>query len=146
MKTKKENYKIKNKTKKVKNKTKTKKTKKTKNKKSFLFPLSKKLREGYVKVSNIHEIYFSTYGNPKGKPVLVVHGGPGAGTTPKMSRFFDPKSYYVVLVDQRGCGKSRPFGEIKDNTTQDLINDFEKIRKHLDNLIDDKKSMEKKEK
>ena len=132
MKTKKENYKIKNKTKKVKNKTKTKKTKKTKNTKSFLFPLSKKLREGYVKVSNIHEIYFSTYGNPKGKPVLVVHGGPGAGTTPKMSRFFDPKSYYVVLVDQRGCGKSRPFGEIKDNTTQDLINDFEKIRKHLD--------------
>ena len=79
----------------------------------------------------MHKIYYSTYGNPKKKPVLVVHGGPGGGTSPKMSRFFDPKAYFVVLVDQRGCGKSRPFGEIKNNTTQDLIEDFEKIRKHL---------------
>ena len=82
-------------------------------------------------MSKLHTIYFSTYGNKSGKPVLVVHGGPGAGTTPKMSRFFDPRAYYIILVDQRGCGKSKPFGEIKDNTTQDQIKDFEKIRQHL---------------
>lgn len=99
--------------------------------KQELFKQSKRLEEGYVKVSEIHTIYFSTYGNKNGKPALVVHGGPGAGTTPKMSRFFDPKYYYIILVDQRGCGKSKPFGEIKDNTTQDLIEDFEKIREHL---------------
>jgi proline iminopeptidase len=82
-------------------------------------------------VSKIHTIAYFTYGNIKGKPVLVVHGGPGAGTTPKMSRFFNPTKYYIILVDQRGCGKSLPFGEIKNNKTVDLIEDFEKIRKKL---------------
>lgn len=120
---------------------KTKKAKKTKKtaiyhaksnpSKESLFKQSKKIEEGYLEVSKVHTIYYSTYGNKNGKPVLVVHGGPGAGTTPKMSRFFDPKAYYIILVDQRGCGKSKPFGEIKDNTTQDLIEDFEKIRNHL---------------
>ena len=101
------------------------------NKKQGLFKQSKRLEEGYVEVSKLHTVYFSTYGNKNGKPVFVVNGGPGAGTTPKMSRFFDPRAYYIILVDQRGCGKSKPFGEIKDNTTQDLIKDFEKIRQHL---------------
>lgn len=96
-----------------------------------LFPETKPLSEEFMKVSDLHTVAFWTYGNPNGKPVLYVHGGPGAGTTPKSARFFDPKAYYIVLVDQRGCGKSLPIAELRENTTQDLINDFEKIREKL---------------
>lgn len=64
---------------------------------------------GYLKVDGMHTIYYHIYGNPKGKPVLFVHGGPGGGTEPSMARFFDPKAYKIILVDQRGCGKSTPF-------------------------------------
>jgi proline iminopeptidase len=84
-----------------------------------------------MKVSDLHTIAYWTYGNPNGKPVLFVHGGPGAGTTPEYARFFNPKKYFAVLVDQRGAGKSTPTAEIQENTTQDLVSDFEKIRKHL---------------
>tara|TARA_E500000178_G_C16922089_1_gene707713 strand:+ start:203 stop:1186 length:984 start_codon:yes stop_codon:yes gene_type:complete len=96
-----------------------------------LYPKIKYNKKYLLKVSDIHTIAFFTYGNENGKPVLVVHGGPGAGTTPDMARFFDPKSYFIILVDQRGCGKSKPFGEIKENTTKHLISDFEKVRKKL---------------
>lgn len=91
----------------------------------------KPLKTYKMKVSNIHTISFGTYGNPNGKPVVYVHGGPGGGTRPSMARFFNPKKYYVILVDQRGCGKSKPTAELRENTTQDLIRDFEKIRKKL---------------
>jgi proline iminopeptidase len=96
-----------------------------------MYPQTKALSEETIKVSDLHTVAFWTYGNPKGKPALFVHGGPGAGTSPMLSRFFDPKAYYIVLVDQRGCGKSTPFAEIRENTTQDLISDFEKIREKL---------------
>jgi proline iminopeptidase len=96
-----------------------------------LYPHIKPLKSYKMKVSNIHTIAFWTYGNINGKPVLFVHGGPGASTLSTYARFFNPKKYYIVLVDQRGCGKSRPTAEIKENTTQDLINDFEKIRVFL---------------
>ena len=86
---------------------------------------------GHLKVSDIHSIYYAEYGNPKGKPVLFVHGGPGGGTEPAMARYFDPKVYRVILVDQRGCGKSTPFAELRENTTPDLVNDFEKLRVKL---------------
>jgi proline iminopeptidase len=92
------------------------------------FPKSKPFYKGFVKVSDIHTIAYFCHGNKNGKPVLVVHGGPGAGTSPTMARFFNPKKYYIILVDQRGCGESIPTGEIKNNTTHHLINDFEKIR------------------
>jgi proline iminopeptidase len=96
-----------------------------------LYPIIKPYKTGFLQVSKIHKIAYFLYGNPNGKPVLSVHGGPGAGTTPDYARFFNPKKYNIVLVDQRGTGKSKPFGEIKENTTNDLISDFEKIRKML---------------
>lgn len=93
-----------------------------------LYPPLRALRHYKMKVSAIHTVAFSTYGNPNGKPVLFVHGGPGGGTTPHMARFFSPIAYYIVLVDQRGCGKSTPTAELRENTTSHLIQDFEKIR------------------
>lgn len=109
------------------------KTKKVRSSKSMnkLFPQTKALSEEFMKVSDLHTVAFWTYGNPKGKPALFVHGGPGVGTSPKSACFFDPKAYYIVLVDQRGCGKSLPTAELRENTTQDLISDFEKIREKL---------------
>ena len=84
-----------------------------------------------LKVSALHEIYVEESGNPKGKPVVFVHGGPGGGTEPWQRQFFDPKKYRIVLFDQRGCGKSTPFAELKENTTWDLVADMETIREHL---------------
>ena len=81
-----------------------------------------------LQVSDIHTIAYTQYGNPKGKPVLFVHGGPGGGTDPAMARFFDPAVYRIILVDQRGCGDSTPFADLRDNTTYDSVRDFEKLR------------------
>jgi proline iminopeptidase len=95
------------------------------------YPSTKPIGSYTMNVSDLHTVAYSTYGNPEGKPVLYVHGGPGAGTSPKSARFFNPELYYIVLVDQRGCGKSKPTAEIRENTTKNLIADFEKIRKQL---------------
>ncbi|EQD38970.1 prolyl aminopeptidase, partial [mine drainage metagenome] len=78
-----------------------------------------------------HEIYFEESGNPEGKPAVFLHGGPGGGTDPKMRRFFDPQRYRIVLLDQRGCGKSRPRAELRENTTWDLVEDIERLREHV---------------
>lgn len=78
-----------------------------------------------------HQVYYSQWGNPKGLPVLFVHGGPGGGTSPDCARFFDPEYYRVILVDQRGCGQSLPYASLEANTTQHLIHDFESIRANL---------------
>ena len=86
---------------------------------------------GRLPVTDGHELYFEESGNPHGKPVVFLHGGPGGGTEPKQRRFFDPKSYRIVLFDQRGCGKSTPFASIENNTTWDLVADIEALRKHL---------------
>lgn len=96
-----------------------------------LYPPINPLNTYYIKVSEIHTVYYSTFGNPLGIPVLFIHGGPGGGTTNDSARFFNPDVYFIVLVDQRGCGKSTPLGELRENTTQNLIEDFEKIRKSL---------------
>lgn len=104
--------------------------KKTYHGKLYQHPI-KPLKTYKMKVSDIHTISFTTYGNSKGIPVIYVHGGPGGGTRPSMARFFNPRKYYVILVDQRGCGRSKPLGELRENTTQDLISDFEKVRKKL---------------
>jgi proline iminopeptidase len=98
---------------------------------SVLFPATPKIDEGYIRVSEKHTIYYHVYGNPKGKPVLFVHGGPGGGTDPMHARFFDPAAYRIVLVDQRGCGKSTPFADLTDNTTWDSVRDFERVRMRL---------------
>lgn len=78
-----------------------------------------------------HDVYVEQCGNPKGKPVVVLHGGPGGGCSPAMRRFFDPKHYRIILFDQRGCGKSKPTAEVSNNTTWDLVADIERIRTQL---------------
>jgi proline iminopeptidase len=98
---------------------------------SFLYPAPEPNRTGRLAVSPRHELYWEESGNPKGKPVVFLHGGPGGGTTPAHRRFFDPRAYRIVLFDQRGCGQSTPYAEIRENTTWDLVADMEKLRAHL---------------
>lgn len=86
---------------------------------------------GVLKVSDLHEIYFEVSGNPRGKPAVVCHGGPGGGSTPSMRRYFDPAIYRIIVFDQRGCGKSTPRAELRENTTWHLVEDMEKLRRHL---------------
>ena len=97
----------------------------------FLFPEIEPFNSGFLKVSDIHSIYFEEAGNPDGHPVVYLHGGPGAASSPGFRRYFDPEFYRVILFDQRGCGKSTPFLEIRENTAWDLVDDIEKIREHL---------------
>ncbi|MBB5370219.1 MULTISPECIES: prolyl aminopeptidase [unclassified Janthinobacterium] len=95
---------------------------------SPLFPVLSPNRHGMLAVDEVHTIYWEECGNPDGIPVLFLHGGPGAGLSPQHRRFFDPQRYRVILFDQRGAGKSTPLGEWRNNTTQLLINDIEKLR------------------
>lgn len=100
------------------------------------YPEVKARQCGYMNVSKAphHTIYWEEYGNPKGEPVMVLHGGPGGGSDPSMAQFFDPKRYRIILFDQRGCGKSLPNASdqpnfaLLNNTTQDLIEDIDKLR------------------
>ncbi len=96
-----------------------------------LYPAVKPYRTGFLRVSDLHELYFEECGNPDGKPAVFLHGGPGGGTDPKMRRFFDPARYRIVLLDQRGCGKSRPHASLVDNTTWHLVADVERLREQL---------------
>ena len=95
------------------------------------YPEIEPFRAGILRVSDLHEIYYEEVGNPKGAPVLFVHGGPGGGVEPSHRRYFDPSHYRVVLFDQRGCGQSTPHAELRENTTWDLISDIEKLRVKL---------------
>ncbi|WP_437730636.1 prolyl aminopeptidase [Sorangium sp. So ce1335] len=97
-----------------------------------LYPEIEPYRAGRLRVSDVHEIYFEESGNPRGKPVIFVHGGPGGGTEPKQRRFFDPAAYRIVLFDQRGCGKSTPYACLEENTTWHLVADMEALREHLE--------------
>lgn len=96
-----------------------------------LYPEIEPYRAGRLRVSDVHEIYFEESGNPRGKPVIFVHGGPGGGTEPRQRRFFDPAAYRIVLFDQRGCGKSTPYACLEENTTWHLVADMEALREHL---------------
>jgi len=100
------------------------------NKKNKLFPSIEPYDSGYLK-KGVHEIYYEQCGNPKGKPAIFLHGGPGGGSGKLSRRFFDPKKYRIILFDQRGCGKSKPHTCLEDNTTWHLIEDIESIRKEL---------------
>lgn len=97
----------------------------------YLFPPIEPFHRQKLDVGNGHEIYVEQCGNPVGVPVVVLHGGPGGGCSPMMRRFFDPSVYRVILFDQRGCGRSRPFASVENNTTWDLVSDMEKIRTAL---------------
>jgi proline iminopeptidase len=86
---------------------------------------------GWLPTGGAHEIYYEECGARAGKPVLVLHGGPGGAINPTMRRFFDPSRWRVILFDQRGCGRSRPHASLDDNTTWDLVDDIERLRVHL---------------
>lgn len=86
---------------------------------------------GYLQVSERHRLYYEQCGNPAGKPVVLLHGGPGAGCSPQMRRFHDPQRYRIVLFDQRGAGRSTPHAELVENSTWDLVADIERLRQHL---------------
>ena len=88
-------------------------------------------RTGRLAVPGGHEIYYEQSGNPNGRPVVVVHGGPGGGSNGTMRRFHDPSRYHIILFDQRGCGRSVPHASLDDNTTWHLVADMERLREHL---------------
>jgi proline iminopeptidase len=96
-----------------------------------LYPAIEPFRRGRLQVSDLHEIYFEECGNPEGQPVVVLHGGPGGGSSPNLRRFHNPQKYRIILFDQRGCGNSTPHACVTENTTWDLVADMEKLRQHL---------------
>jgi proline iminopeptidase len=95
------------------------------------FPDIQPYRTGRLQVSQLHEIYYEEVGNPDGSPVLFIHGGPGGGVESAHRRYYDPAFYRIVLFDQRGCGQSTPYADLRENTTWDLVGDIEKLRRHL---------------
>ncbi|ETV75129.1 prolyl aminopeptidase [Aphanomyces astaci] len=97
----------------------------------FLYPTIEPYSTGRLQVSKTHSLYYEESGNPNGKPVILVHGGPGGGCTPVMNRFHDPAVYRIIALDQRGSGRSLPHASLEDNTTWHLISDMEALREHL---------------
>ena len=89
-----------------------------------LYPPIEARRSGFLRVSDLHQIYWEESGNPEGLPVIGIHGGPGGGSSPEMRRFFAPMVYRIILIAQRGCGKSTPHSELDENTTWTLVNDM----------------------
>lgn len=98
---------------------------------TWLYPALEPHRTGRLRVSDLHEVAWEECGNPAGKPVVFLHGGPGGGLSPKHRRYFHPEAYRIILFDQRGCGASTPYAEIRENTTWDLVQDMERLREHL---------------
>lgn len=96
-----------------------------------LYPAIQPYQKSNLKVSDIHTIYYEECGNPQGKPVVFLHGGPGGGIISIYRQYFDPQKWRIILFDQRGCGRSIPHAELNQNTTWDLVNDIEKLRVHL---------------
>ena len=97
-----------------------------------LYPEIDPFNEFDLKVSVLHTIHVEESGNPNGSPVIFLHGGPGGGIEPIYRQYFDPKKWRIIIFDQRGCGKSTPHAELRENTTWDLVADIEKIREHLE--------------
>jgi proline iminopeptidase len=93
-----------------------------------LYPHIEPFDQRLIEVPGGHRVYVEQSGHPQGEPVVVLHGGPGGGSSPAMRRYFDPAHYRIVLFDQRGCGRSRPHASVQDNTTWDLVADIEAIR------------------
>jgi len=96
-----------------------------------LYPDIEPFDSGFLNVDSRHRMYYEQCGNPQGKPVVILHGGPGAGCGAKIRRFHDPRAYRIILLDQRGAGRSTPHADLVDNTTWTLVADIEKLREHL---------------
>ena len=96
-----------------------------------LYPPIEPFDVGRIKVSAVHELYYEQCGNPNGKPVVFLHGGPGGGLVLDYRRYFDPQIYRVILFEQRGSGRSTPHASLEDNTTWDLVSDIEQLRNHF---------------
>ena len=96
-----------------------------------LYPAIEPYNQGKLKVSELHTIHYEESGNPQGKPVIFLHGGPGGGITPMYRQYFDPQQWRIVIFDQRGCGQSTPYAELRENTTWDLVEDIEQLRQQL---------------
>jgi proline iminopeptidase len=95
------------------------------------YPAIEPYDKGFIAVGDGHELYYEQCGNPRGKPALFVHGGPGIGGDVNARRFFDPEGYRIVVFDQRGAGRSRPYASLEANTTWHLVADMERLRTHL---------------
>lgn len=95
------------------------------------YPISKPYKTEFLNVGDNHQMYFEEAGNPDGIPFLNLHGGPGGGLPKIYTKFYNPKKIRIIGIDQRGCGKSTPFGSLENNTTWDIIKDIEKLREHL---------------
>lgn len=96
-----------------------------------LYPEIESYASGWMTTGGVHEVWYEECGNPQGRPVIVLHGGPGGAVNPGMRRFFDPQKWRIILFDQRGCGRSRPNASLEDNTTWTLIEDIERLRELL---------------
>ncbi len=96
-----------------------------------IYPKIEPYDRGMLDVGDGHRLYYEQSGNPQGTPVVFLHGGPGAGSNPAHRRFFDPEFYRIVIFDQRGAGRSRPFASVESNTTDHLVDDIERLRTHL---------------
>lgn len=97
----------------------------------LLYPEIDPFNTFFLQTGSKHSVYVEQCGNPQGLPVVFLHGGPCSGCKPDHRRFFNPDKYHIILFDQRGCGRSTPYGELDDNTTRDLIDDMERIREAL---------------
>jgi proline iminopeptidase len=96
-----------------------------------LYPAIEPYNQGKLKVSELHTIHYEESGNPQGKPVIFLHGGPGGGIVPMYRQYFDPQQWRIIIFDQRGCGQSTPYAELRENTTWDLVQDIEQLRQKL---------------
>lgn len=96
-----------------------------------LFPDIQPYESGMLAIDGRHVLYWEQSGNPSGMPVVFLHGGPGAGAAAAHRRFFDPRFYRIIIFDQRGCGRSKPFADVVDNSTDRLVEDLETLRIHL---------------
>ncbi len=96
-----------------------------------LYPPIEPYNEGKLSVSSLHTIHYEQSGTPNGQPVIFLHGGPGGGITPMYRQYFNPEKWRIIIFDQRGCGQSTPYAELRENTTWDLVSDIEQLREHL---------------